>query len=518
MLIENNAARISAARLQINESTYVSLLATPQVIVDHALAVGQMLGDLTKDETVIWNGTRTLVSGPFRLEVDHPFSTTSIVVESTLTSSRNSTISLWNLTGKMAVVKVAGVEAGSFWINPLCGMIKCAAYIRLMEHVATLPLTATQRAEYMSSKLDIESARNQLTSMAPAVFRLPEEYISVLAAVIYVRRVVAVPADGAVFTVVQPSSLPTTVASTMAALVGRTKNDVKALYPAYDLTSINEYLDSVGVTAWLDQTFSWIAISNASTFTRELSAQSAAFVVQEYDKYAFIVSEFAEWYNGNVTYDAAAFAGIINSLTVVLNRLGGGVLAIVPSAQHRSLLSVCASNYDVAREQQLAICAGVDLLRRRIQMSLTAPVSPSFAEASELAVLNTLMQVPFFDWPAMYKARLVFANDQLTYQVGGVAERVAILEFEGNSEYKAWAIDLFNDIDSQEAAREMWLSLVTMAEIVVTMLAAASVVYYNVGDTKYARIEARYSKLYSKMMHYVNSPTDTMIVPVRRFP
>lgn len=517
MIIENSAARISCALLEINEQQYAALLLTPDVLLSHMDALGVQLGDLTKSEDTVWTGEKTLVSGPFTLKMDHPFTTSSLVVEGAPTTHVASTITLWNLTGTAKTINVKAATSGSFWVTPICGIIKCAAFIRMMDHVRTLPLSATQRAEYTRSLEETRDLKDQLTKMAPAVFRLAEEYVCVLASVIYVRRTVAVPADGSVFTIVAPASLPSTVKSTMEAVNFRTRNDVKVVYPGYDLTAINTYLDSVGVTAWLDESFDWLAINNSLTFTRELSEQAAAFVVQEYDKYAFILGEFASWYHGNITYDAASFASIMNALTVVLHKLGAGTLAIVPSAQHRSLLSVVTAADNLSKEQAMAVCAGVDLLRKRIVTTLQAPVGPTFAEAAELAVLNTLMSVPYFDWPAQYQERLVYNNDQLVYQVGGDATRKAILDFEGNSEYRHWVTALFGDADTQAAAKEMWLSLVTMSEIVVTMLASASVVYYNVGDVAYARIEAKYSKLYSQIMHYINSPTDTIIVPVRRF-
>lgn len=517
MIIENSAARISCALLTINEQQYTAMLSTPDVLLNHLDALGVLLGDLTKSEDTVWSGEKTVMSGPFSLTLDHPFTTSSLVVEGAPTTHTGGTITLWSLTGTAKTINVKAATSGSFWVSPICGMIKCSAFIRMLDHVRTMPLTATQRAEYTRSLDETISLRDQLRAMAPAAFRLAEEYVCMLASVIYVRRTVSVPADGSVFTIVSPAALPSTVKSTMEAVNFRTRNDVKTLYPGYELSSINSYLDSVGVTAWLDESFDWLAINNSLTFTRELSEQAAAFVVQEYDKYAFVLGEFAAWYHGNITYDASSFANIINSLAVVLHKLGAGTLAIVPSAQHRSLLSIVSAADDLSKEQALAVCAGVDLLRKRIITTLDAPVGTTSSEAAELAVLNTLMSVPFFDWPAQYQERLVFSNDQLVYQVGGNANRRATLDFEGNSEYRRWVTALVEDADAQARAKEMWLALVTMSEIVVTMLASANVVYYNIGDTAYARIEAKYSKLYSQIMHYINSPSDTIIVPVRRF-
>lgn len=526
MLITNNAVKISAARLVIpSESAYQNALSSdPASILSELDALGLALASLTVSESVNWKTTQLLTSRLFRLEVDHPFTMSSIVLEATVQTTAPVGFQMWNLKAQSMTLTVNSMTTGVGWIHPLAAIIKCVAFRRLAETVSSTEMTTRQRLEYTTKLNDLAANEQSLKGISPFLFRLPEEYIGVYQNAIFVRRSVNIPSDGQTFTLVGAAALPGSLKSVgLDFALDRTINDVKVVYPTANLTQVTKYITEQGAAAWFDPSFSWLQVANASVFSRVLTSQVIDFLEHDYDRYAFVVGEFAEWINGNLAYDASILIDVFAGIGKVLDRLGQNALSLVTSVQHRSLLSIVRAAVATidplpTKEQQLAIAACIDMLRSRITIDIDVPFTYTSAEATELSILNTLAKVAYIDWPPEFKARLVLSgNGALTYAVAGNAARSVTLVFVGHSEYIDWCATAFADPDAQSAARTIWMSLLTTFEIFVTLLASESVSYSTVNGVRTANIQARFSKLYGRMIYYMCAPQDTVIVPVRRF-
>lgn len=521
MIIQNGPVKVSVARLSIiDESRYQSLFKnSPAVLLDEVTIIGEWIAATTTSETTDWKQKQSTSTSVFAIEMDHPFTMSSLVVEGSVSLVEKAQIQLWNLTAQVKTISVDNLTLGVVWMHPLCGLAKCVAFKRLAARVQTNGMTTKQRVEYQTHLVDLASNEAYLRNVSKLVYRLPEEYIGVAFGSIYVRRSMDVPMDSDTFTISPVGNIPQFIKeSGLDYCISRTKQDVVLEYPLSNLTDVNSYLDSAGAAAWFNPSFNWLVIANSITFKRVVSSYVTSFLEQEYDRYAFVLGEFAEWITGNVSYNQSLLLTTFSSLTKVLNKLSNDTFSATPSLQHRSLLSLVKEQCPaLTREQQLMVCCAVDMRRGRLTTTFEIDFQYTSTEAVEISVLSTLGKLPYFMWPIAFLERLTVESGQLIYRIGGDALRPINLVSTGHSEYSSWYVDLLSQPDVIAATDELWNSLITMFEIVVSLIAADEVIYITEGIEKKAIIQAKYSKLYGRMMHYMCSVTDAIIVPIRRY-
>lgn len=444
-----------------------------------------------------------------------PITSSLIVGELAIPGTReSSSFQCVTLDGKISSIRTAVHSSSVLVVSPICTLLHLLLIEKMFASVAASDLTQAQRFERDKAQVEINSRKQAIMDLDLSLWRAPEEVIASFGSAIFIRRLYNIVSDGALVDIISPTELPQEIHSyAVSPAISRAKMDVQLLNPGFDTTQVEAYLDDAGVAEWFTpSSLKWIRISSSLLINRRLRPIDLQVIEAEPERMFFLLGELSRWAASADIIATAQYASFIADVLKVFAKLRV-YEAMQFDTQYLSLAHLIESTYGSTGDDALAIEAGVRHSAGQIGLSYTIPDALTTADTTELLTLFSLKETPLHLWPPEYRVKLNLVDWHFTL----ASLRVVNVSFDGPAVYKAAFTRYAADSSLWQDVTDTWSSLLTVADIITTIIAAQEVQYGQDAEGRYAQIRASLSKFYSRLLPFVLPASTAAVLPIRRF-